>query len=182
MKAHITIRKAKCVVANHINRRFGHKYDVWMPTKGRGVDLLVTRKRHRGRAVGLHVRSSRDYEVEEKVRRDMVAGSWITLDPRKVRESQAELWVFVIMPLKRGQRFIVIPTHDLRKRIPLHTAKIAHLYLWVLKNGSSYQVRGLPKNERLDAPRCGVRDPHRDFSRWVENWRLLDEFTEEDSR
>jgi hypothetical protein len=46
------------LVGDHINRQLGHKYNVWVPTKDSGVDLLVTRKGGKGRAAGLRVKFS----------------------------------------------------------------------------------------------------------------------------
>ena len=83
------------------------------------------------------------------------------------------LWVFVILTLKHEQHFVVIPTRELRKRIPRGTGRMWNLYLWVYNGGLCYQVRGLSRQERLDTVRYGVRDRRRDFTDWLENWPLL---------
>ena len=53
MKPIFTIHEGEFLAGDHINRKLGHKYDVWVPTKDSGVDLLVTRNRRKGKAVGL---------------------------------------------------------------------------------------------------------------------------------
>jgi hypothetical protein len=177
MKPLFTIHEGEFLVGDHINRRLGHKYDVWVPTKDSGVDLLVTRKRPRGRAVGLQVKFSRSFSIREEMARHLIATSWFTLDPVKVRESQADLWVFVILTLKHEEHFVLIPTRELRKRIPRRSGSRWNLYLWVFDNGSCYQVRDLGREETLDTLHRGVRDPRRDFSEWLEHWNVLDKLT-----
>ena len=83
----------------------------------------------------------------------------------------------VILTPKHEKHFVVIPTRDLRKRIPRGRGKVWHLYLWVFGNKSCYQVRDLSKGERFDTIHRGVRDRRRDFSQWLENWRLLDAYS-----
>ena len=110
--------------------------------------------------------------------RHLIATSWYTLEPKKIRASRADLWVFVILTLKHEEHFIVIPMRELRKRIPRGGGKIWNLYLWVFDDESCYQVRALSQEEKLDLHRRGVCDRHRDFSTWLENWKLLDKLTE----
>jgi hypothetical protein len=177
MKPLFTIHEGEFLVGDHINRRLGHKYDVWVPTKDSGVDLLVTRKRRLGKAVGLQVKFSRSYSIREEMARHLIATSWFTLEPAKIRKSQADLWVFVILTLKHEEHFMVIPTPELRKRIPRGHGTMWNLYLGVFDDGSCYQLRGLGREEMMDIPHRGVRNPHRDFSGWLEHWQLLDRLT-----
>jgi hypothetical protein len=175
MKPLFTIHAGEFLVGDYINRRLGKKFDVWVPTKDSGVDLLVTRKDRKGGAVGL--KFSRSFGIDEAMTQHLIATSWFTLDPAGIRKSQADLWVLVILNLRHEGHYIVIPTEELRKRIPPACKGKWNLYLWVLKNGFSYQVRDLPKEEKLDILHCGVKDKHRDFSQWLENWDLLDKLT-----
>lgn len=177
MKPLFTIHEGEFLVGDHINRRLGHKFDVWVPTKDSGVDLLVTRKRRRGPPVGLQVKFSRGFSIAEDMARHLLATSWFTLDPKKIRSSRAELWVFVILTLKHQEHFVVMPTRELRKRIPRGSGKMWNLYLWVFDNEVCCQVRGLATEEKHEVVRRGVRQPHRDFSKWLENWKLLDVLT-----
>lgn len=85
--------------------------------------------------------------------------------------------MFVILTLKHKQYFVVIPTRELRKRIPGGSGRIWNLYLWVYKDKSCYQVRGLSKGEQLATVHSRVRDHRRNFNEWLENWTLLDRHT-----
>ena len=87
MKPIFTIHEGEFLVGDYINRKFGHKYDVWVPTKDSGVDLLVARKRGRGRSVKLQVKFSRSFDIHEELARHVLATSWYTLDPKKIRRS-----------------------------------------------------------------------------------------------
>jgi len=99
------------------------------------------------------------------------------LDPKKVRESNADLWVFTILTLRHEEHFVVVPTKELRRLAPRGSGRRWNLYLWVFNDRTCYQVRDLNNEERLDAMRYGVSDPDRDFSEWLENWQVLDKLT-----
>jgi hypothetical protein len=177
MKPLFTIHEGEFLVGDYINRKLGRKYDVWVPTKDSGVDLLVTNKRRRRASVGLQVKFSRGFDIHEDMARHLIATSWFKLDPTKVRTSRADLWVFVILTLRHEKHFVVIPLRELQKRIPRRRSKVWHLYLAVLNNRSCYQVRDLRKEEQLDLYHRGVQDRNRDFSAWLEKWNLLDKLT-----
>jgi hypothetical protein len=177
MKPIFTIHEGEFLVGDYINRRFRHKYNVWVPTKDSGVDLLVTRKGGKGRAVGLQVKFSRSFDIPKELTRHVLATSWYTLDPKKIRQSEADLWVFVFMTLRLERYFVLLPTTELRKRIPRSCKSKWNLYLWAYSDGACYQVRDLNLEGRLNAVRRGVKDRSRDFSKWFENWSLLQKFS-----
>ena len=177
MKPIFTIHEGEFLVGDYINRRFSKKFHVWVPTKDIGVDLLVSRKGLTGKPVGLQVKFSRSFDIHEELARHVLATSWYTLDPKKIRKSQADIWVFVFMTLRHEKYFVLLPTAELRKRIPRHTESKWNLYLWAYSDGSCYQVRDLNLESRLEAVHRGVQDRHRDFSKWFENWGLLDKLT-----
>jgi hypothetical protein len=179
MKPIFTVHEGEFLVGDHINRRFHQKYDVWLPTKDNGVDLLVTRrgKRHNTRAAGLQVKFSRCFAIPEELSRHLIATSWFTLDPKKIRRSQADIWVFVIMTLRHDQYFVLIPKIELQKRMPRGASNKWNLYLWVYDDCRCYQVRELKKEEKLDTMHRGVRKRQHDFTEWLENWELIETVT-----
>jgi len=177
MKPLFTIHEGEFLVGDYINRKFGRKYDVWVPTKDSGVDLLVTRKGHHGKPVGMQVKFSRSFDIHKELSRDVLATSWYTLDPKKIRQSEAQLWVFVFMTLQHERYFVLIPTSELRGRIPPGGRSKWNLYLWAYSRGTCYQVRDLNLEERLNAVHRGVQDPHHDFSKYFDAWRLLDKLS-----
>lgn len=177
MKPIFTIHEGEFLVGDYINRKFGHKYDVWVPAKDSGVDLLVTRKDGRGKSIRLQIKFSRSFDVHEELTRHVLATSWYTLDPKKIRQSEADLWVFVFMTLRHERYFVLIPTPELRRRIPPGCRSKWNLYLWAYAHGACYQVRDLNLEGKVYAVRRGVKDPLQDFSKWFDNWRLLDKLS-----
>lgn len=175
MKPIFTVHEGEFLVGDHINRMLHKKYAVWVPTKDTGIDLLVTRRDKGGRAVSLQVKFSRCFSIPEELSRHLIATSWFTLDPKKIRKSTADLWVFVILTLRHDQHFVVIPKSDLEKRAPRNVNKW-NLYLWVYDNRKCYQVRDLRKEEKLDTMHRGVRNKQHDFSECLENWDLIERF------
>jgi hypothetical protein len=177
MKPLFTVHEGEFLVGDHINRTLWHKYDVWVPTKDSGIDLLVTRKGRRRTAVSLQVKFSRCFRIQEELARHLIATSWFTLQPKKIRTSQADLWVFVTMTVSHHPHFVIIPKRELLKRIPRNTSKKWHLYLWVYDNQTCYQVRDLNSEQKLDTMHRGVRKRQHEYSEWLENWQLLDRYT-----
>jgi 3D (Asp-Asp-Asp) domain-containing protein len=41
MKPLFTIHEGEFLVGDHINRKLGNKFDVWVPTKDSGVEFLA---------------------------------------------------------------------------------------------------------------------------------------------
>ena len=176
MKPLFTIHEGEFLTGDHIAHQLGRKYDVWVPTKDMGVDLLVTRaKRGRGFAK-LQVKFSRGFGIREEFARHVVATSWFTLNPTKIRSSPADLWVFVILTLRHERHFVILPTHELRRRIPRSCGDMWNLYLWVFDGGACYDTRSLGRDARLESVHQGVSDERRDYSDWLENWELLDKY------
>lgn len=115
------------------------------------MDLLVTRKKRDGRPVGLQVKFSRNYWFIKELAGKVQATSWFRLDPAKIRNSTADLWVFVIITLKHKQHFVVIPTRELAKRIPKKCGKRWDLYLWVYPGKKCYNMRDVCNEDRVAA-------------------------------
>ena len=57
MKSLFSIHEGEFLVGDHITRK-RRAYDVWLPAKDSGVDLLVTRKDRRGRPTALQANPS----------------------------------------------------------------------------------------------------------------------------
>jgi hypothetical protein len=175
MRSLFSIHAGEFLVGDHITRK-RRAYEVWVPAKDSGVDLLVTRKDRRGRPTALQAKFSRSFKVDALLREE--ARGWFTLKPAKVRTSTADLWVFVVVTWKHKEHYVVIPTLELQKLLPHSRVRIWHLYLTIMmSNGRRYrcyQTRGLVKAEkraRLEKP---PTDKKRDLSRWLERWDLLD--------
>jgi len=96
MKPLFTIHAGEYLVGAHIERTFPH-WNVWLPSKDTGVDLLVTDARNR-KAVSLQVKFSKDYGFSDSLllQSRLIAGGWWSLDAHKIQKSNADFWVFVL--------------------------------------------------------------------------------------
>ncbi len=175
MKPIFTIHEGEFLVGDHITRKFDRKYSVWIPGKDEGIDLLVTRKPERpgdamGVPVGLQIKYSRGYDNAKQYGEHVLATSWFVLNPDKIRLSTADYWVFVLINRRHDKHFVVVPTAELRRRIPKRIKGKWTLYLWVFAHGGCYEVRGLKNDAKtalLDAP---PEDDKLDFTQWLNNW------------
>jgi hypothetical protein len=91
MKPLFTIHEGEFLVGDYINRKLGRRFDLWVPSKDAGVDLLVTRKRREGKPVRLQVKFSRSFDIGEDFAGHVVATSWFRLEPSKIRKSGADV-------------------------------------------------------------------------------------------
>lgn len=176
MKPLFTIHEGEFLVGDYINRRFAKTWEVWVPTKDSGVDLLVTH-RTRNRQLKLQVKFSRCFGVLPEFTPAVLATSWYTLDPGKIRSSRADLWVLVILTLRHEVHFVVVPTRELTKRIPPGTKGKWNLYLWTYEDGSCFDVRGLRLAERRETLTRPIRNRKADYSRFLGSWSLLESAT-----
>ena len=172
-----TVHEGEFLVGDYINRNLGRKYDVWVPTKDTGVDLPVTPKVRGRTPVRVRVKFSRSFPSKVLPPEELRAFGWYTLTPAKVRSSKADLWIFVVLTLRHEPHFVLIPTKELRKRIPSGRSGRWHLYLVALGKGRCYNVRDLTKGQKQVAVLDGVSDPHLNYGRFCNNWKLLDELS-----
>lgn len=166
-------------MGSEIERRIRYAA-VWVPSKDTGIDLLVTSART-NRPVSLQVKYSRDYSMQEA---GLVAFGWWTLNRERVRQSKADLWVFVLLPFeprrgleRRAIQYVIVPPGDLAERLrQLHgRKKRLDTYLAVTPRRKCWEARGLTVREK--ALVAAGQDAHihkaRDFTRYLNAWWLL---------
>ena len=110
MKPLFTVHAGEYLVGEYIERNFPD-WNVWLPSKDTGVDLLVTNTRNR-KAVSLQVKFSKDYSFNRSplLQSRMIAGGWWSLDARKIQKSNADFWIFVLPSFVENEiSFIVVP-------------------------------------------------------------------------
>lgn len=177
MQPMFTVHVGEYLVGSHIQDRF-KKYNVWVPSKDTGIDLLVTNARN-NKAVSLQTKFSKDYTVTHMaadLQNKFKAWGWWTLASDKIRKSPAELWVFVMQSFrKKSIECIVIPPKVLLQRLrKIHDRKkLYHTYLWVSNNGKCWETRGLRKPEKILIANDSYCNQDRDFTAYLNNWRLL---------
>jgi len=119
MKPLFTVHAGEYLVGSHIETRYP-KWNVWVPSKDTGIDLLVTNARNT-KAVSLQVKFSKDFNPTHRqiiLQAKLKAAGWWTHQEEKIRNSQADFWVFVLPSFTEHQTsFIVLPPADLLRRL-----------------------------------------------------------------
>ena len=180
MRPMFTIHAGEYLVGLHIQQKFPD-FNVWVPAKDSGIDLLVTNHENR-RTVSLQVKYGKDFlpgksaKVQEKLR----CVSWFKLDAVKLQESPAELWVFVLHSFKEDKPdFVVMPKDELRKRMTqIHRTRKGAIqsYLCSTKCGSCWEVRISRHQYVLGQIAEGAyNESSRDFTKYLNDagWEAL---------
>ena len=177
MKPLFTIHEGEFLVGEYISRKLKDRYDVYVPVKDRGIDLLVAHRRKRLPPLGIQVKFSRGFNDRHKTPDEFLTRGWYTLNPQKVRESPADLWVFAILTLRHEAYYVVIPHRELRKRVPRRSPGPWHVYITVYKEDRCYDTRGLKNTQVRRILDHGCNWPHRDYSDYLNEWNQLEEFS-----
>jgi len=177
MKPIFTVHAGEYLVGSYIEQKF-KGLNVWVPTKDTGIDLLVTDKKNK-KTASLQVKFSKDFLVThmaEVFQKGLVACGWWTLNPVKIRDSNADLWIFVLHAFtEKKLQFIIIPPNELFQRLKsLHgNLKVLQTYLWVTKKKKCWETRGLKKKDQVLIANNLFSDKERDFTDYLNNWESL---------
>jgi hypothetical protein len=185
-----TVHAGEYLVGSHIEEHDRH-WNVWVPSKDTGIDLLVTDSKNR-KSVSFQVKYSKDHiptaRRESSIKDRLMATGWWTLDGKKIDESHAEFWVFVLPSFfEHGTSFIIIPRSELLGRlhsIPGHDGGRIQLYFCVTKSTKSaksqcWEHRGLSD---VDLKKIGdgcFSDKRRDFPTFLNAWGQIEKELEE---
>ena len=171
-----TIHAGEYLVGLHIQQKL--KLNVWIPAKDKGIDLLVTDRDNR-RTVSVQAKYGKDFLPGQStaLQECLSCFSWFTLNRTNLRDSQAELWVFVLHSFNSKPHFVVIPKAELHRRMTsLHrTEKTLQIYLCSTRRSKRcWEIRGLGHDP--SQIKEGVRkEPLRDFSKYLnaKGWAAL---------
>src|SRR4030042_3756971 len=97
METLFTVHAGEFLVGSEIEKRITGA-NVWVPAKDKGIDLLVSDSQN-ARLVTIQVKFSRDFLVthmEEIYQKGLLACGWWTHKHKKIHESRAGLWIFVL--------------------------------------------------------------------------------------
>lgn len=179
MKPIFTVHAGEFLVADYIEKHFPN-VNLWVPSRDRGVDLLVTDS-HNLRAVSLQVKFSRDFLSthipEKEFHNYFCACGWFTLNYQKIKESKADYWVLVIMsPVRSRVEYIIIEPSKLSARLKsIHPCdKTVQCYLWVARNGECWETRGLKKLEKQRITQGAFKVGKRNFSNFRNSWGAVE--------
>ena len=179
MRPIFTVHAGEYLVGSKIEGKFKKKFDLWIPARDTGLDLLVTNPT-RHKMASLQVKFSKDFlgpgrQGDWHAR--IAAMGWWSLKRDEMRRSKASLWVLVTYTFAtRARHFIVIPPRELLNRLTaIHGRKrLFHTYMWVTETGRCWEARGLPKKDQVLLAHDRLEDAHaRDFTKHLNNWGLL---------
>jgi hypothetical protein len=178
MRPLFTIHAGEYIAGSFIEQRFP-RCRVWIPSRDTGIDLLVTDNAC-ARSVKLQVKFSKDFaptHYGDSYKNKLKVSTWFRFAADSLRHSEADYWTLVLQSFVHAKpEFLVINPADLLAQISrLHGAKSHYdLYFWVNSAGRCWETRGLRANERKQAADDSLVVPHRDFSKYLNNWSPLD--------
>ncbi|MBU3980209.1 MAG: hypothetical protein KJ550_09125 [Proteobacteria bacterium] len=188
MQPLFTIHAGEYLVGSHIEQELrdkdGNKFNVWVPSKDTGIDLLVT-NHNNSKVVSIQVKFSKDFLVTHgrpEYQKKLTSCGWWTLNRNKIHESPADFWVFVLHTFNQTNRqYVIVPPKQLSEILnELHpNVKSLQTYLWVTASKKCWETRGLKKKETdliVDDNYRG--NDKRNFSDFLNNWkRVIDKLT-----
>jgi hypothetical protein len=177
MRSLFTVHAGEYLVGDYIERMF-RRVNLWIPARDTGTDLLVSDAQNKS-TVSLQVKYSRDFlptHMSTHLQSSLRACGWWSLVREKIVRSKADLWVFVLKGFQRPTcDFVVIKPPDLLARLDeIHgPQKRFQTYLWVTKNDTCWEARGLTRDDRLAIAQDGFRHRARCFSEYLNSWEPL---------
>jgi hypothetical protein len=179
MKPLFTIHAGEYLAGAHIEQHYP-KWNVWLPSKDTGIDLLVTNAGN-SRAVSLQVKFSKDFIATHRTPLEqsrLLASGWWTHEPVKIEKSPADFWVFVLPSfLETETSFIVIPPGELYHRFKAlfgTPKKRIHSYLRVTKTRRCWEARGLKKDDQELLALDRLSDKNRDLTEYLNAWKQIE--------
>jgi hypothetical protein len=179
MKPLFTVHAGEYMVGAYLERTYP-RWNVWVPSKDTGVDLLVTDTRNR-KAVSLQVKFSKDFNPTHGsllLQSRLLAAGWWSHDARKIQKSNADFWLFVLPSfVEKETSFIILPPVELLRRFKaIHGAakKRIDSYLRVTKTKRCWEARGLPNADQELIAVDRFRDENRDFTVFLNAWKQIE--------
>lgn len=173
MKPIFTIHAGEYLVAAEIEKNLKNT-NVWIPSIDTGIDLLLTDKQNKS-TVSLQVKFSKDFNpthLKENLRPHIKGSGWWTLNRKKIEDSQADFWVFVLYSFqKKTNDYIIIEPKQLLSLFDsLQRMGNPHVYLTVTEKNKAFETRGLNKNEMLAVCNETYHNDKRDLTNYLNNW------------
>ncbi len=179
MKPLFTVHAGEYLVGAYVERIYP-QWNVWVPSKDTGVDLLVTGARNQ-KAVALQVKFSKDFNPTHGsllLQSRLLAAGWWTHDARKIQKSEADFWVFVLPSfVEKETSFIILPPVELLRRFKaIHGTlnKRIDSYLRVTKTKRCWEARGLPNTDQELIALDRFTDENRDFTVFLNAWKQIE--------
>ena len=180
-----TIHAGEYLVGEMLQKEYPY-CDVWVPSKDRGIDLLVTNKKNRRKSAALQIKLSKDHLPIQKsdVQSRYDSWGWWSFNLKKmndnIKEANPDFWLLVISGYGREKiRCVIIKPAELRDRlVAIHGKKKSlNPYLWITKGGKCFETRSLSKAEKdriQEGDYSGIEGSDKDFTVFLNNWKPLE--------
>jgi len=131
---------------------------------------LVTNARN-SKTVSLQVKYSKDFTQDPLHQSKFMAMGWWTHQEKKIMESNADFWVFVLPSFfEHCASFIIVPPAELLRRLQaIHgeSKRKIQSYLLATKSGRCWEWRGLNKADQDMIAFDRFNHPSRDFTQFL---------------
>ncbi|MCC6127427.1 MAG: hypothetical protein IT426_20910 [Pirellulales bacterium] len=179
MKSLFTIHAGEYLVGAHLEHTYP-LWNVWIPSKDTGIDLLVS-DRENQKTVSLQVKFSKDFNPTHGSPLDqkhLLATGWWTHDLDKIQKSNADFWIFVLPSfVEKETSFIILPPKELARRFKFihgETKKRIYSYLCVTNTKRCWEVRGLTNADQELIAHGGFLEKNRDFTQFLNAWKQIE--------
>jgi hypothetical protein len=178
MKPIFTVHAGEYLVGQYIEDEF-KKWNVWIPSKDTGIDILVTNENNK-KSVSLQVKLSKDYRIpiaKSAYEKQTIAAGWLTLNHEKIKNSNADFWIIILVSHERklSPEFIIIPPKNLLALLEkIHQKREKYqVYPQILIGGRALDARGLDKVARENIAIGSHKLGDRDMSKYLNNWDIV---------
>jgi hypothetical protein len=179
MKPLFTVHAGEYLVGSYIERTFP-SWNVWVPSKDAGIDLLVSDAKNR-KLCTLQVKFSKDFNPTNRsslAKDRLSAAGWWTLDYSKIQKSKADFWIFVLPSFEEKKTsYIILPPAELLRRIKIiHGTERNRIqsYLNVTKSKQCWESRGLRKDTQKLILDDTFTDKTRNFTPFLNAWKQIE--------
>lgn len=178
MKPIFTIHAGEYLVGAEIER-ICTDYEIWLPSRDVGVDLLLRHKKT-GATKTVQVKFSKSWtetHANEQFRKHFRTQGWWSLNRSKLENSPADFWVFALYSFDTSKNdFLIFRKQELielYKRLDHWDTKTIQSYFWTLKNGTAFEGRGVRKRELKELIEHPENFGDRNVSSHLNNWKLI---------
>jgi hypothetical protein len=179
MKPMFTVHVGEYLVGDYIEYKYP-QWNVWIPSKDTGIDLLVSEAKNR-KAVSIQVKFSKNFNPTHGsplAQSKLLATGWWSHGPKKIQESNADFWVLVLPSFVEKQTsFIILPPAELLRRFrAIHgkSDKRIQSYVDVTKTKRCWETRGLTKADQELVALDRYTNADRDFTMFLNAWGQIE--------
>jgi len=179
MKALFTVHAGEYLTGEYIEHTYP-QWNVWIPSKDTGIDLLVTDAKNR-KSVSIQIKFSKDFTPTQKsllLQHHLLATGWWTHDPKKLQSSKADFWIFVLPSfVEKETSFIILPPAELLRRLKAihgNGRKLIQSYLHVTRTKLCWEGRGLKSADQELIALDHFSDKNRDFTAFLNAWNQIE--------